>query len=588
MDETQVANAMVAGEIASPHRFANLWLFKVRVTGTGVAERPSLNEVAYRNPDDYLNPHFLDRCSGLPVVLQHPVGPMLTPTDFAQRTIGTLTRAYVDGNEVWAIAKVWDDAAAAFMRENQLSTSPGVVFIDPSVNETQRLGDGRNVLIEGKPALLDHLAICSLGVWDKGGSPMGVDITGATETQMITTNQTPADSEVMTSIKALLTGLSGLTETIGTIGGRLDGVTSRLDSMEDERRADAEASEERRQAAELEKIAKEEDEEADKLEREDARLDRKDGESCEDHSARVDAMVKKFDGKHFGRRDSETEKEHSERMDAVCAMRRDRRDNTMIGTPTEPVRTDKRKDAEDEEAKMRADEKEEEAPDDAADRKDGEGDVAYSGRMDSVARRYELNHLIRRPGERVSGHLRRLDAFGKRMQVRKDARDKDNTITKLLDEVTAMRGQLGTINARIEDRPDADITALSAAQARADEVYGTLSAHAPRPLLGETLIAYRLRIARDLQQHSPIWKDSNLAEIARVDSTAFGNAEGMIYADARTFGLNPATVGVGQLREIRRNIGGREVTEFSGDPAGWMNAFMPPRAIASELRTKFN
>jgi hypothetical protein len=36
--------------------------------------------------------------------------------------------------------------------------------------------DGKPLLIEGDPVLLDHLAICSLGVWTREGVP-GVENT---------------------------------------------------------------------------------------------------------------------------------------------------------------------------------------------------------------------------------------------------------------------------------------------------------------------------------------------------------------------------------------------------------------------------
>ena len=37
-----------------------------------------------------------------------------------------------------------------------------------------RLKSGSKLLIEGKPKLLDHIAVCFVGVWDKGNAPSGV------------------------------------------------------------------------------------------------------------------------------------------------------------------------------------------------------------------------------------------------------------------------------------------------------------------------------------------------------------------------------------------------------------------------------
>ncbi len=56
-----------------------------------------------------------------------------------------------------------------------MSTSPGVVLSGAAGgDERVTLDDGSTLLIEGKPALVDHLAICEQGVWDKGGEPVGV------------------------------------------------------------------------------------------------------------------------------------------------------------------------------------------------------------------------------------------------------------------------------------------------------------------------------------------------------------------------------------------------------------------------------
>jgi hypothetical protein len=39
MDETQTAQTIAAGEIASPHKFENAWYFRIRITGTDTAYR---------------------------------------------------------------------------------------------------------------------------------------------------------------------------------------------------------------------------------------------------------------------------------------------------------------------------------------------------------------------------------------------------------------------------------------------------------------------------------------------------------------------------------------------------------------------
>jgi 8-oxo-dGTP pyrophosphatase MutT (NUDIX family) len=177
MNELDLARAIANGEIDSPQEYENLWLFALRITGTGMSYRPDLKEYVWRAADLYLTPDFLARCNGLTIILEHPPDDMLDSAEFEKRVIGSIMLPYIDGDEVWGIGKIYDQEAAALMRSRQLSTSPSVAFSDPGVNRTRTLESGKTLLLEGIPSLLDHLAICSLGVWDVDGIPAGVAVT---------------------------------------------------------------------------------------------------------------------------------------------------------------------------------------------------------------------------------------------------------------------------------------------------------------------------------------------------------------------------------------------------------------------------
>lgn len=179
--ELDVAKAIRDGAMPSPQQYGNITLFDVRISGTGTAKRilkgengEKTEEFVFRDPALYLNDEFLARCNGLPVIIEHPKENTLNTKEFSDRIIGTILLPYIKGSEVWGIAKIYDDAAAEMMAENKLSTSPAVVFRDASTNEKHELEDGKHLLIEGKPSLLDHLAVVEQGVWDKGGEPSGV------------------------------------------------------------------------------------------------------------------------------------------------------------------------------------------------------------------------------------------------------------------------------------------------------------------------------------------------------------------------------------------------------------------------------
>lgn len=173
LNETQVASLIADGTLSSPQYFINMWMYAIRVTGTGVTWRSADQQMAFRDPENYLTPEFLQRVAGVPLIWLHPEKNKLDSDEFAKRVIGTLTKGWVaDNGEVWAIARVYDAEAAEMMATRQLSTSPTVTFSEPQ-NAIIKI-DGQPLLVEDSPVLLDHVAICEQGVWDKLLDPTGV------------------------------------------------------------------------------------------------------------------------------------------------------------------------------------------------------------------------------------------------------------------------------------------------------------------------------------------------------------------------------------------------------------------------------
>lgn len=342
MDELGVARAMAAGELTSPQRYMNVWLFDLRITGTGTAYRKKIDEHVYRPPENYLTPDFLARCNGLQVIFEHPKKSVLDSKEFADRAIGSILLPYIKRDEVWGIAKIYDEASAVLMESDQLSTSPAVVLKDgPDDNAKVKLEDGSTFLIEGKPALLDHLAICTVGVWDKGGDPVGVrsetvrgddamtdaerlaaeaatqkiisDTVAAQVAQQLQARadaeaEEKADADAGQKLDKLLSHLDSATK-------RFDRLDARMDSFEDfmkkdKKKGDADPEDPEKMAADkAKKDAKKDADEGDEKDKEKEKAD----------AAKADA--KKADGakKDEGDDEKKAEEKKEEKADAAKA-----------------------------------------------------------------------------------------------------------------------------------------------------------------------------------------------------------------------------------------------------------------------------
>lgn len=198
MTERDVAAAMAAGEFAGPAVFYNTYLVALRITGTGFAWRDTPNgteaagEFSFRNPEEFLTPEFVDRCNAMPVLLGHPDdGVLRSSEDYTRRNVGSIMYPYIRDGEVWGIARLYSADTARRIALEPQSTSPGVLIGPEDKIVSLRSGDA--LRIEGRPALLDHLALCPLGVWDKGGPPAGVDSPQVRGIAMADEDRNPAE-----------------------------------------------------------------------------------------------------------------------------------------------------------------------------------------------------------------------------------------------------------------------------------------------------------------------------------------------------------------------------------------------------------
>jgi 8-oxo-dGTP pyrophosphatase MutT (NUDIX family) len=234
MNELEIAEAMRDGELVSPQYIENICLVDMRISGTGFSYRPKLSEWVYRRDTVYLTPEFLQRCNGIPVILEHPSSQILNSDEFAQRVVGTMFLPYIKGDEVWGIARVYDKNAIAMINDGQLSTSPSVIFRDTKVNYTIELEDGDHLLVEGEPSFVDHLAICEKGVWDKGGDASGIRIDSEDNAGREPEPSIPVNGENQfpaPNMQSIPPGLMGLADNMSKFAERLDKFITRRDLM---------------------------------------------------------------------------------------------------------------------------------------------------------------------------------------------------------------------------------------------------------------------------------------------------------------------------------------------------------------------
>lgn len=304
LTELEVAERIRDGTVPSPVKFSNMWLVNLRITGTGLAYRAGLKEHVWRDPKLYLNEEFLRRCNGLPVIANHPDDAVLTEEDFKSRIVGSVMLPYIRGDEVWAVCRVYLQSIVEEIAEGDVSTSPSVVFNSTSGNVEVQEGD-TNFLIEGVPFLVDHIALVtkahgSLGVWDKDRIPAGVEVTNTGEIEM--------EKE---ELQALLQGV--VSDALQGINQKIDGVVTRMDSLEqrDKARADAEeqAKKETEEKAKADEAAEEQrkaDEAAAKAAEEKAKADEAAAKDAEE-KAKADS-----EAEEQRKADEEAEKERND------------------------------------------------------------------------------------------------------------------------------------------------------------------------------------------------------------------------------------------------------------------------------------
>jgi colicin import membrane protein len=179
INELILAERIADGTLPSPQQFGASWYWAIRITGVGAAWRESEREFCWREPAVWLTPEMCARAGSLPVLIDHPERGVLSSLEFAARCVGVTVHGYVRGDELWAIARILDSGANEILATGAYEdTSPAVTFA-PGTGARIEI-DGKALLIEPEPMLIDHIALAAKGVWTRDGPP-GVETTSDLE-----------------------------------------------------------------------------------------------------------------------------------------------------------------------------------------------------------------------------------------------------------------------------------------------------------------------------------------------------------------------------------------------------------------------
>jgi 8-oxo-dGTP pyrophosphatase MutT (NUDIX family) len=285
-NELDIARLMSTGDLTSPQFYRNVALWAIRISGTRAAYRGGeIDEWCWRDPAHYTSPDAVARAI-MPVIFEHPETSLLNSEEYAERNVGLTFLPYVVGEELWAIAKIYDDATIELLKNDQLSTSPGVTV--SNATEFIHIDDGTKMLIEGEPLLFDHIAICEQGVWDKGGPPAGI-ISDNNDDEAVTMATEDEKAKNDAAEAARKDAAEKRDARMDAMLDKMDTVCAKVDAWEAKDKKDAEAAESEEEKKAKADAEKKDSEEKEAKEKEDAA--RKD---VADLKAKVDAMEGKI------------------------------------------------------------------------------------------------------------------------------------------------------------------------------------------------------------------------------------------------------------------------------------------------------
>jgi len=521
--ELEAAKLIAEGKLPSPYKFGEMTLFGLKATGTGMSYRDSLDEFVWRDIEIFTAPEFVERAgAGVPVIWEHPDKGSLTSKEFGNRAIGSTMLGFVKNDECWVVARIYDSEAIKLMTNSQLSTSPGVVFRPGDGNVSGEIA-GETLLIEGRPSILDHLAVVKNGVWDHGGPPTGVQNDLLPPPTNGDLGMAEEDDKKADADKSRQDAAAKLDAFMDAIHTKMDAIHAKFDSFEKDKKDKA-----RHDAARKDKFSA-----------------RKDGEKFNDWAKRHDA----------------DEKAMADALKCDWADEKDCKDAARAA----------RHDAEEDEKKNDKDFDKWSKEDSAVTKKDAE-----------VAKKDSDNFKDDPDKFKDSAKKDSEASEEKKEEAKPDAR-KDSAVARENEELKTRMAKLeGLMKGITTELPGTERDALATAQSRADSVSAMLGDRAPAPMAGETSLDYRRRLVKRFAPHSPTLK---AARFDSLDDGTLTLLEDRVYADAANAARTTGDASPGVLIPFEeRDRSGRFITKYYGDIGAFMAPFMSGATVGRIIR----
>lgn len=166
MSESEIIKQYTLGKLSDIFIAENCFYMPIRITGTGETLRVNGSDYIIENRQKHLffAKDILEQCGRLPILLEHPEQDKETQSqmvgyrniDSLSQIVGQTIHAYIKGDEIWAIGRIYDLNILNLINNKIFSTSPAVsskcVIID---NISQEI-----------PIEINHIAFVKQGHWD--------------------------------------------------------------------------------------------------------------------------------------------------------------------------------------------------------------------------------------------------------------------------------------------------------------------------------------------------------------------------------------------------------------------------------------